>query len=384
MLIYQYGAYPMAPGRATEMTKEESKERELIDAVVKRGLLRTEDGAGASQAKHISRVVSITHAADIDGIASAAMLVHYYNLPLENVVFINYDNSRFPHAIAEISKLNAKDTLFIISDFNPSSTLVPEIVKTLEGLKKDGNHVIWLDHHPWAPEAIEAIPKVADSVIGGENAHSCGTQLVYELLCKKDEFGDNLAHIAHTADFALRPDSASTQQTIKVYASAINYFNLGPNDQADARLKEVVSSLARGESKNDLVERACASYVAIEQEGKKVLLESATMVTAGGYSIAVGFSSGIGAGMGCRELMNKFGSDIAIYVNTTPGRLKGDLRSVKGVECNKLAEAMHGGGHPQAAGFNIPEGSYDFSKPADRERFIAEIVSSANKAYPGK
>ncbi len=326
-------------------------------------------------------VYNVTHGVDIDGMSSAALLVHYYGLPLNNILFINYDESRFPDTMKQIGKLHARNGLFVFSDFNANDSLAPSIVKLFRSLRDMGNRIIWLDHHPWGDATLRAISPYCDLIIAGENRYRCGAELVYKVLCKGDAFGDRLARFAHVSDFALKGDSAAQDALIKKYSLAITYFNLGGFRRCDAHLRRLVAHLAKGEFRNSSVDSAYKGYIAIMKKSLDRLMRTSLKTDAGRHSIAIGFSRSLNGNTGCGALMGRFSADIALSVDTTPGKMSGSLRSTGGVDCSVLARALGGGGHPPASGFNIRKGSYDFSRARERARFVEDVRSLSKKLY---
>ncbi len=67
--------------------------------------------------------------------------------------------------------------------------------------------------------------------------------------------------------------------------------------------------------------------------------------------MAVGFSKEVDSSDACRAMLDRTGADISILIKT--GSRTASIRSVKS-DMTALAMAFGGGGHPHAAGFEVP------------------------------
>jgi len=68
-------------------------------------------------------IYNITHSSDIDGLASAALLVHYYSIPTRNVFFAQPGGKPLEEMIKLIRGLKGSGNLLVISDLavNPKN-----------------------------------------------------------------------------------------------------------------------------------------------------------------------------------------------------------------------------------------------------------------------
>lgn len=324
---------------------------------------------------------NITHAVDIDGMSSAAFLVRYRGMPLENIIFSNYNESRFARMERTVSELRPSGSLIVLSDLNVNAPMLHRYVKMLSHLRRMGNKIVWLDHHPWGDAPVKAISPLCDLIVEGENRERCGAELVYKFLCERDRFGDRLADFAHTADFARPFKSMAQGRRIIRFSQVIKYFNVLGQDRGDSMLRRVVSCLATGDYSSKFIALAQGRYNGIMTRKTQELLGSTRMFRAGGISVAVGFSSKISGSMGCSAMMEKFRPDMALYVDYDPLEFSGNIRSTEGVDCSILARKLGGGGHPHAAGFSIKRGSYSFSSERSREAFTRKVLKVAERIY---
>jgi len=121
------------------------------------------------------RVDGIVSHWDVDGIASAALVAHYFGIPLEN---IRLSSTSRIHVFAKELLKSGINHLFIL-DLNPNFTVANKIVSG-RGKKKYG--LTWVDHHQWHSEALELVKAQPNCrVIINPNA-ACTALLVAEKL----------------------------------------------------------------------------------------------------------------------------------------------------------------------------------------------------------
>ncbi len=325
-------------------------------------------------------IYNITHGVDIDGMSSAAFLVHYYHMPTKNVFFAEHREDRFNEMLNDVKGMRARNGLIVVSDYAVQGHAVERLIPELLRLKKAGNKIVWLDHHPWYDADIKLLSRFCDIVVVGENKERCGAELVYRFLCPEDSFGKKLARFAHIADFALDADSKSQAQLIKEYALAIKYFNLLGRTQRMRMLRSTIEQLASGRYKNKLISKGYSDYSSISREETKKLLANTAVLRVGRIKMAIGFGSKLQSTSACLSIAKKFNPDISIYIDTHKQHPSAHLRSIKGVDCSKIAYAMGGGGHPQACAFQI-RGGHNFSAASVREKFVRDLVKLGSGFY---
>lgn len=319
------------------------------------------------------KMYNITHAADLDGIASAALLVRYHKIPIKNVIFTNYKGKIFDEMIKFIATIKGPGNVVIISDFGMNDSNVERMKIALQGLKKKKNLVLWFDHHPWSNEQIKSLQKYCDFMIVGENAMFCGAELVYRFLCKKDKFGDELTRITHLSDFNLH--TKKDDKLIDRLGFAIKYLGHDGIPQNN-KLRKMVSLVSEGKLNDKYIMNAYNAYQKESRAHIKSMLKSVKILNVHEIKIVVGFAQKIQGHQACMLLLKKFKADMAIYVSTNSGN--SSIRSVKRVDCSKLARALEGGGHPQASGFTF-EGTRFDKKGLDY--CLKRIENKANKLY---
>lgn len=319
------------------------------------------------------RAITITHATDIDGIGSAALLKMKYDIPDSRQFFVDYSAEGLERAFVHLRKVHGRgDTLFI-ADLGLNRGTVKLFSDMIRFVKKNGGHVIWFDHHPWDAEAISSVASACDIAIVGENTRHCATEITYRELGFEDKFTSNFARIVHYSDFNVKPKSMKDRKTIGTYALSIAYYNTMDARERDVRLHRLVNIICSGRLLDAKVRSDARAFERINNERIGKMLGELYL----GKRIAVGFSEEIQSTQACAAVMEKSGKDVAVYVNLEKG--KGHIRS-RIADCSVLASMLGGGGHPHAAGFNIDMKRFGRLKTeSDRNGFVDYVDSAAAK-----
>lgn len=330
-------------------------------------------------------VYNVTHSSDIDGLASAALLVRNYGVPLENVFFINYSGRIFEEAVRAIKKIKGSGNVLIITDFGADKSIFEKEVKAIENFKKKGNAILWFDHHPWEAKQTEKMSKYCDVLVNGE-LHLCGAELVQRFLCRKDGFNLELARIAHLADFAIYPKKYYKLIWNLNYAQKI----LGKDETAQSgKLRKLVSLIAQGRYSDNYIITAAERYIRRSKPYMDALMKGVHVEKLNGVKLAIGFSEKISSQVACIGMLERFRADVAVYVPIDSGRCsircksridRKEMVRVGGVDGSKLARALGGGGHPLASGFAIKTGGKRLAA-AEMEKSKDWIIDNARKIY---
>ncbi|MDE1857010.1 MAG: hypothetical protein KGH98_02915 [Candidatus Micrarchaeota archaeon] len=319
------------------------------------------------------QIYNVTHEADLDGIGCAAMLVRNYRVPLRNLVFLNYEKRSFERGMKEILDMKPRDGMVVFSDFGMNDRLVPIAKRTLAALKRSGNRILWIDHHPWSDRAIASVKSLCDVMVVGENEKYCATELVYRLLCDRDAFGDRFMKLVHASDFALM---TRNEPTIRRLALAIKVMNWG---NRDSNLRKLAGQMAEGMLTSPFIEAAHRKYLAESKANLKVLKDSLVLANPGRYTIGFGFSTRLNTNAACEAIDRELHTDIRMYVDRVSGTAH--LRSSKGVDCSRIAVFMGGGGHPQACGFQFDMKEFDNLSEKGIAKYVDRMMDVAKKVY---
>ncbi|MCL4344002.1 MAG: DHH family phosphoesterase [Nitrososphaerota archaeon] len=131
--------------------------------------------------------VLITHT-DLDGVCSGAIAKRYIG---GNVKVIFSD----PRYIADtLSQLDSGAEKVIITDISLNHDRVDQTVKALKKIKSE---ILWVDHHEWRQEDIEAVSKLCKLHV--ESSPSAAS-LFYRLYMRNDSISQEIAGIGDDAD----------------------------------------------------------------------------------------------------------------------------------------------------------------------------------------
>ncbi len=316
-------------------------------------------------------VFCVTHKADMDGIASAALAMRRFGMPGKNIILNSYDDNSFFGAMLEIEQHNPRRSLIIFTDFAINIDKAEKMRRLFLGLKKKGNSIIYIDHHNWAESAIKDVASLCDYAVVGENKDFCAAELTEKLLFGgNDRIASHIAAVAHVTDFHLPTKNA----TIKKIVLAIEYFNITDAEN----LKKLAKFFSVGVFSNSFIDHAYEAYKKAEKKQIAMLDKSITHVDSV-YRIGFGFGKRIQTNVACDRIMRRTGAQIAVYVNLRNGTAH--LRSAKGVDCSRLAEHFHGGGHPHAAGFQPSISKFMNFNAEGRKRFIVSTVKGVSTCF---
>ncbi len=328
---------------------------------------------------------NLTHSTDLDGMASAALIARNLKMSPKNVIFANYSGKEFDQAMVSLSKIKGGGNLIIATDFALEGSKVAKVSSVMQKLKRNGNRIIWLDHHPWSDKAVRSAEEYCDLMIVGENISYCATELVYKTLCKPDKFGDELTRITHLADFWVRSKSQKDNRLVEKISYGMKYIRSYPDWRK--RLQAFVSEIARGNLDNKIIKDAYREYSRITRPLLARMLRECTIINCNGVRFGIGFGESISNQEACNAIMEKKRCNVGIYINAE--NLHGSIRSKRdqrswGLDIVPLAKSMDGGGHPLASGFSFEGSGHDVSTPAGRARVTDEIRKRITRLYGPK
>jgi oligoribonuclease NrnB/cAMP/cGMP phosphodiesterase (DHH superfamily) len=317
----------------------------------------------------------ISHSSDIDGVASASFLRIKYNIPLKNIFFSDYSVESIESAYSEIKKLIRHGVLLFVADIGMNKKLVKSLKNMIVEINKWDGSVIWFDHHVWDRKDILEVANLCRIAAVGENSRYCATEITRKYLHLDTPFAKKLARIVHYSDFNLKPKNKEYMNLIKIYALALTKYNMLPYKKRTDELREVVEVISSGNFTNKKLENDAYLFERENTERIKNMLGDVLTI---GRDIAVGFAYGVQSTQACQALIEKTGADIGMYVN--PKNRKGHMRSIR-ADCSILANALGGGGHPHASGFEVSKkyGKLDIKK--NRNIFVKDVEKIAKELY---
>jgi len=286
-------------------------------------------------------IVILTHG-DIDGIASAAILLRYLRIKMnvkdENIELIFTGPSALPEKLKELINSNVK-TIYItdISINIKNSENTKGIIKKLNS---EGKRIIWINHHQWSIEDINEIMKSVESIVVEKTLSTA--RIVYEKFMKEDDISRKIAEYADDIDaltdkfdesFILRALSFKNgwkEKLIMKFSNGIFW------DEEISREAEKVKRIAE----RDINEAYKKTKIYETKSGLKFGL----IDLRGGETPKSWLA---------KRISEKFNLDftivwrkdyaISIYIGNKS----------KNINLLKIAEEFGGGGHPFACGFRI-------------------------------
>ncbi len=323
-----------------------------------------------------NKILCVSHSQDLDGIASAAMVVHYLKIPLGNVSFSDHAIEAMRSTLNMVKHSSIHDGIIVFSDLPLNDSFTSVVDKIIKTLQKRNNKVIWMDHHMLTLNAEATIAKT-DMYEAGENKRFCGAELIYKNLVKeKERYGNKLAKIAHDSDFYVT-DSKYLDIILR-FGSAITYVNYTPKT-AERDLRKLVKILSDANYNDKFLVGLEKKYIKEAEVNKIKTRKTVTTHRIGNLTLGIGSGLHIDDNSACRGIiMDEFGSDIAVFINTAQGKLK--IRSKEGIDCSLLVRSLGGGGHPQAAGASPKNVKLGTAKGLEKIRKM--ILENAARIYP--
>ena len=294
--------------------------------------------------------ICVTHRRDFDGLASAAFVIHYNKIPLNNIMFSDHNKADMSRALRAMKNMHLKNGVAIFADLPLNvgiENTVKSIIKTLQDSR---NTVIWLDHHRLSSSGEKLIKK-CDIAVYGENKRKCAAELVYAHLVtdKSDRYGKELARMAHVSDFYL--GDKRYLETLINFGHAITYINYNDNTM-ERNLRRLVGCISNNDYKNRFVMINDNRYKKEARINKDKLRKNVETHMIGSIRIGIGSGMHIMDNEACRNIiMDEFSCDVAVFINVNGSKL--NMRSRDGIDCYQLAKSLGGGGHMQAAGAAI-------------------------------
>ena len=319
----------------------------------------------------MENVISLTHATDIDGVGSAALIRMKYGTGMGSIFFTDYSKEMLRYAGNGIKRTVGRGTTLIIADLAVNDMTLPYFISIVKTVKRANGRIFWFDHHPWTERAERTLAPLCDVAIFGENSRYCGAEITKIELGLNGRFARNFCKIVHYSDFNIRPPKRMDYRTVGYYALSIaSYHLLGLRERTGAlrRMTEVISGgrLLDRKIKNDAERFRKLNDMEVDRMLRHVYL---------GKEIALGFAGHIQKTYACMRLIEKTGRDIGIYVNLKDKR--GHMRSISS-DVSRLARRFGGGGHVHASGFSPDFRKYcHFRKESDRSRFLADLEKAA-------
>lgn len=286
-------------------------------------------------------IVILTHG-DIDGIASAAILLRYLRIKMnvknENIELIFTGPLALPEKLKKLINSNVK-TIYItdISINIKNSENTKGIIKKLNS---EGKRIIWIDHHQWSIEDINEIMKSVELIIVEKTLSAA--RIVYEKFMKEDDISRKIAEYADDIDalidkfnesFILRALSFKNgwkEKLIMKFSNGIFW------DEEISREAEKVKRI----TERDINEAHKKTKIYETKSGLKFGLIDLRWAETPKSWLA-------------KRISEKFNLDFTIVWRRDDAISLYIGNKSKNINLLKIAEEFSGGGHPFACGFRM-------------------------------
>lgn len=316
------------------------------------------------------KVMIFSHESDLDGLYSAAIGLLRY--PQAMTIFLGYGAENFQklgNFIHSATHYSAERGLIIIADLGLSDDQIETCKQIFTDAVQNGWKIMWVDHHPWSQQAIEAVRPLVEIVLDA-SGNKCATDLMHETLLPDNALAGKLASMAHTMDFFTK------DQYLTPISELIRYYQTFPD------FYDRLSGLARKSAKGILwdveLQDDFNNYVRLRDEAKVQVFATMQVKPTGKFNVAyVQSSPYLQSSLFSEEVFSRTNADLAMFYS-----IKGKVsirRNNDSISCRDVAANLpEGGGHAYAAGATFK------SDPTDIPAVISELEAAVIKALPSQ
>ncbi|HXG06229.1 MAG TPA: hypothetical protein VNI77_02765 [Nitrososphaera sp.] len=312
------------------------------------------------------KVMIFSHESDLDGLYSAAIgLIRY---PQAMTVFLGYGLENFQklgNFIYSTTHYSAERGLAIIADLGLNDDLIETCKQIFSDAVRNGWKIMWIDHHPWSQQAIEAVKPFAEIVLDS-SGKKCAADLMYETFLPDNLLARKLASMAHTMDFFTK------DQYLTPISELIRYYHTFPNFYE--RLSELARKSADGILWDVEMQSDYNDYCRLRDEAKSQVFTTMRVRSVGRFKVAyVQSSPYLQNSLFSEEIFAKTNADLVMFYSA-----KGKVsirRNNEAISCRDVAaNLIDGGGHAYAAGAVFK------SDPVNIDAVISELEAAVTKA----
>jgi len=315
----------------------------------------------------------ITHTADLDGMAAAAIAVEGEGEDVH--VFLADYGEEYVNAVERDVEPGVGD-IVIVADIGCDKKNISKWASIVSGWKSKGARVLWLDHHAWDDDCVRAVGDAVD-LLTHDTEGRCAAEVVLEHLGRAgDPVASRLAELAHDSDFNLRKEPLAD-----MLSRLIAYYNYLGGRGDDLKLR-LINSLSLGILWSVEMDIQAMEYGKILRQDYDRLLRSRVREV-NGYRVVVGLRGAYGGTEASNILYQNFHYDIAMIISNE-GWLS--VRSERNdLNTKVIGEAFGGGGHLlHAAGGSIRD---SFPNPTEEQLdaiadYIAKRLSGIDFVIP--
>jgi len=311
------------------------------------------------------KVMIFSHESDLDGLYSATIgLIRY---PQAMTVFLGYGLENFQklgNFIYSATHYSPERGLIIIADLGLNDELIETCKQIFSDAVRNGWKIMWIDHHPWSPQAIDAVRPFVEMVID-VSGKKCAADLMYETFLPGNVLAGKLASMAHTMDFFTK------DQYLTPISELIRYYQTFPNFYE--RLSELARKSANGILWDVEMQSDYNDYSRLRDEAKAQVFATMQVRSVGRFKVAyVQSSPYLQNSLFSEEVFAKTNADLVMFYSA-----KGKVsirRNNDAISCRDVAENLpDGGGHTYAAGATFK------SNPVNTAEVISELEAAITK-----
>jgi oligoribonuclease NrnB/cAMP/cGMP phosphodiesterase (DHH superfamily) len=312
------------------------------------------------------KVTIFSHESDLDGLYSAAIGLLRY--PQAMTIFLGYGAENFQklgNFIHSATHYSPERGLIIIADLGLNDDLIETCSKMFADAAANGWKIMWVDHHPWSKQAIDAVKPIIEIVLDSSGT-KCAADLMHETLLPDNALASKLAGMAHTMDFFTK------DQYLTPISELIRYYQTFP-DFYD-RLSELARKSARRILWDVEMQGDYNDYVRLRDEAKAQVFATTQVRPVGKFRVAyVQSSPYLQSSLFSEEVFARTNADLVMFYS-----VKGKVsirRNNDAISCRDVAVNLpEGGGHAYAAGATFK------SDPADTSAVISELEAAVTRA----
>ena len=315
----------------------------------------------AYRIKGMQKIFVLSHASDIDGVGSAALIRMKYGVPTSRLFFSDYSKEGISYVGRKLAPFYGEGITLFITDLGVNDLLIGSYKAMIDNIKKGGGKVFWFDHNPWTRKGMNELASRCDIAVIGENDRYCATEITCKRLGLGGMFAKRFVGIVHYSDFNIRPKSGKTREMVGFYALSITSYNMNKSrDYVTRRLRHMAKLISSGRLIDSRIRADAIRFGKVN--GRRISRMLDGMEVRKGF--ALGFSKAVQSTSGCMAIIERSKRPIGIYVNVKNGIAH--IRSLK-ADITPLSRSLGGGGHPRASGFSVDQKKFgQFRKKSER------------------
>ncbi len=314
----------------------------------------------------VNSLLSISHDKDVDGLSAAAIVWRYAKSKGLDFDVILTDYGSFDQVFSNVA--NRRQSLIVITDLGIDENSLAPAIDGLSRAMAQGCRVVWLDHHRWSQQAIDAVLSLKNNPILKVNHDYCAAEIAHKVLMPRDEICSELARIAHDTDFNLREIEAASALTDLL--SVTRFAAMNKKQDVGAAIMPLLTKLAEhgisglwnDESKrfkDTMLDQQVRQYRKEKlKKMKKSLAGHCDQIIHGRLVRIIEIPAGVtttdlGTFLADEKNLEIEGQKLKVadlLISLSQGGLLGFRRGRETALCNEAAALFNGGGHPYAAG----------------------------------